>query len=386
MNILIVGSDLNSILLGQYLKQQKPMNDIYITSEKLSEETGCIAINIKEIDITAISDFIKYNQIEFTIVMSQSSIINGLPDELKKEGFPVFAPLSESARITFLTSVAKKIMYKLKINTPKFGIFDRENIAIEYLRNVKMPIIIQKDFKVTTQNNEVYSTFSKAKEGVQKIFDNNNEKIIIENYIDAQPIYLYFITDGYDALPLISIERMEEDNYCKICAPSRIISHSVILHMLNKVIYPLLDDIKSFAGYYTGILGFKAKFIRNGYYILEFYNEFQNYDFQTFLSLYEGDLLDIMIKTSKGELNNCNIMLNDLYSFTLAIDKKDITIDETFDYGDYIFSEDLKNYIITSCASTLNKAKSQLYNNIENFAPALVDYLKKDDLKREIRI
>ena len=37
-----------------------------------------------------------------------------------------------TARIATSKSVSKKFMYKTKIPTPRFGIFDRENIAIDY--------------------------------------------------------------------------------------------------------------------------------------------------------------------------------------------------------------------------------------------------------------
>ena len=108
----------------------------------------------------SICDFVKYNQIEFTIATSQLAIINGIADLFKKEGFPIFAPFSEAARITFFNSIAKKIMYKLKINTPKFGIFDRENLALEYVRRTRFPLVIQNDFTLLERECSVYNTYS----------------------------------------------------------------------------------------------------------------------------------------------------------------------------------------------------------------------------------
>ena len=255
MKILIAGSDLNARLLAQYLKLEDNNNDIFLTDEEHSSCEFYTTVKIKENDIASITDFVKYNQIEFTIVTSPIAIINGIADEFKKEGFPVFAPYAEAARITYFNSIAKKIMYKLKINTPKFGIFDREGLAVEYIRKVKFPVTIENDFTLPDRESYTYTTFSKAKTGIQKIFENNNEKIVIESHIEEQPVYIYLITDGYNALPLVTLEKTADDNYIQINAPSQKISEEMIINILQKIIYPLLDDITKFSDMYVGFIG-----------------------------------------------------------------------------------------------------------------------------------
>lgn len=366
MKILIAGSDLNAKLLARYLKLENNNNDIYITTEEQSIDDTYTCINIKENDIAGICDFVKYNQIEFTIATSSIAIINGIADEFKKEGFPVFAPYSEAERITYFNSIAKKIMYKLKINTPKFGIFDRENLAIEYIRKAKFPIVIENDFTLLSRESSIYKTFSQAKSGIQKIFENSNDKIVIENYIQEDPVYLYFITDGYNALPLISISRLSGDNYTTSTAPSQKINEEIIINILQKVIYPLLDDISKYTDMYIGILGLKIKLHKNNFYVLEFYNGFQHYDFQTFLSLLDENLLNILYDTATGCLadNHDYIRLTDNFSYSAAINKSEINKEEDCD-EDFIESEDKEKYIYTSSASTINKAKENLYDFLE---------------------
>ncbi|MCD7781037.1 MAG: hypothetical protein LUH05_10260 [Candidatus Gastranaerophilales bacterium] len=329
MKILIAGSDLNTILLAKYIKLQNPKSDIYITTEV--QEEFYTSVNIKENDINSLCSFVKYNQIEFTIVMSQLAIINGIADLFKKEGFPVFAPSPEAARITFFNSIAKKIMYKLKINTPKFGIFDRENIAVDYVRHSKFPIVIENDFTLLSRENNIYMTFPKAKTALQKIFENNNEKIVIENYIDSEPLYIYFITDGFNALPLITVEKSKEKNFEETIAPSQKLPENVIISILRNVIYPLLDDISKYADGYTGIIGLKVKLKNSNYFVLEFYNSFQNYDLQIFLSLLEENILNLFFDAANGSLAdnyNC-IHLNNQFGYTVVIDKKEFINEDT---------------------------------------------------------
>ncbi len=366
MKILIAGSDLNAILLAEYIKLQDNAHDIFITTLEKSEDKSYTSINIRENDVSSICDFVKYNQIEFTIVTSQLAIINGIADTFKKEGFPIFAPFSEAARITFFNSIAKKIMYKLKINTPKFGIFDRENLAIDYVRHAKLPIVIENDFTLISRDSEIYKTFSQAKRGLQKIFENNNERVVIESYIDIEPIYLYFITDGFNALPLIGLERHFEKDFSIITAPSSKLCEEMVVKILRTAIYPLLDDISKYAGNYTGIIGLKLKIFKDNYCILEFYNGFQEFDFQAFLPLLSENFFNLLYDTSNGVLaeNHNYVNLNDKFSYSVAIKKEKIIKSEK-KYNDYTESYDNDKIIITNTASTLNYAKEDL-----------LDYLK----------
>lgn len=387
MKILIAGSDLNAKLLAGYLKLENQNHDIYITTEEPDSSGSYTPLNIKENDISSLSDFVKYNQIEFTIVTSTIAIINGIADEFKKEGFPVFAPFAEAARITYFNSIAKKIMYKLKINTPRFGIFDRENLAVDYLRKTNYPVVIENDFTLLARESYIYNTFSKARLGVQKIFENDNNKIVIENYIDEPPVYIYFITDGYNALPLISMNRMSGDKYTTITAPSEQIPEETVINILQKVIYPLLDDINKFTGLYIGIIGLKIKIHHNAFYILEFYNGFQHYDFQAFLSLLDDNLLNILYDTANESLadNHNFINLTNQYSYTIAINKTEMTNTE---YEEEIFeSEDKEKNIYTITAPTINLAKERLHEFMEQIANKnIITEIIKSNKEKELRI
>ncbi|MCD7879166.1 MAG: hypothetical protein LUG16_04445 [Candidatus Gastranaerophilales bacterium] len=365
MKILIAGSDINAVLTAQYIKLQNSDFDIFMTSEESDVTDSWTNVKIKENDIESICEFVKNNGINFVIAVSQIAIINGIADRLRKENITVFSPLAESARITYFNSIAKKIMYKLKINTPKFGIFDRENIAVDYIRRSKFPIVIKNDFVVIERITEKYGSFSKAKAGLQKIFENGNEKIIIENYIDTPPVYIYFLTDGYNALPLISVERTEKENLTILKACSEKVNVNIIMSILKKAVYPLLDDITKYEDNYTGILGLKIKLNRENFQILEFYNGFQSYDFQSFLSLLDEDLFKILYDCANSCMadNYDYINLTQKHSYSIAV-KKSCLQNIQDEENDFIQSEDEDNIIYTSTASTLNMAKRNLIEYI----------------------
>lgn len=388
MKILIVGTDLNSILTAKYIKMQNGGHDIYVTDEENKEPEIYTGIAIRENETEKLVDFVKYNAIEFTIVNSPLAIINGIADEFEKEGFPIFAPCGESARITFFNSIAKKIMYKLKIPTAKFGIFDRENMATDYARKAMFPIAVKNDFTLMERTRNVYKNFTQAKYGIQKTFENDNDKIVIENHIDETPIYVYFLTDGYNALPLISTEREN----CKDCiitkSTSEKITNEVLKKMLNQIVYPLLDDITKFSQSYKGILGLKVKIKNGAVYTNEFYNGFQEYDMQNFLALLNEDLTDILYSSAQGTLGEKynHIELRNEQAFTIAI-KKDNLNREIEEENEFTESEDNKRYAITATGVTRNSAKDKIFEYLEGrIEENILKEIRKREEEKEGRI
>lgn len=386
MKILIVGEDINSLLLAKYLKMQNAEHDIYLTTEDNSMPEIFTSIRIRENNIPAIVDFVKYNAIEFTITFSTIAIVNGIADVFKQEDFPIFAPCSEPAKITYLNSLAKKIMYKLKINTPKFGIFDRENVAIEYVKNAKYPIVIENDFFLFKRQSYKCDTFSKAKLIIQKMFEEDNEKIVIQNYIEIPPTYMYFITDGFNVLPLTVMKRQGDENYTSIICPETTVSENMILKVLQRAIYPFVDDISQLSKPYIGIIGVKLKIYRDTFVVLDFYNGFENKDFQAFLSILDDDLLSLFYTAAQGNLCDVHHYVNfkEDFSYTISL-HKDCMEDDKFVEEDFFECETANSYVCTVTSPTLVGAKEKLIDYVCSFTKEdILSKIKENELEKEL--
>lgn len=386
MKILIVGEDINSLLLAKYLKMQNAEHDIYLTTEDDSMSEIFTSIRIRENNIPAIVDFVKYNAIEFTITFSTIAIVNGIADVFKQEDFPIFAPCAEPAKITYLNSLAKKIMYKLKINTPKFGIFDRENVAIEYVKNAKYPIVIENDFFLFKRQSYKCDTFSKAKLIIQKMFEEDNEKIVIQNYIDIPPTYMYFITDGFNVLPLTVMKRQGDENYTSIICPETTVSENMILKVLQRAIYPFVDDISQLSKPYIGIIGVKLKIYRDTFVVLDFYNGFENKDFQAFLSILDDDLLSLFYTAAQGNLCDVHHYVNfkEDFSYTISL-HKDCMNEDKYVEEDFFECETVNSYVCTVTSPTLVGAKEKLIDYVCSFTKEdILSKIKENELEKEL--
>ena len=194
--ILIIGNSLKAYSLAKLLSSKY---EIYITpaSDTLKEFTN--TLDIREDNIAELLEFVLENGIDLTIPVSEECLKTDIVEIFNKNNLQIFAPNKEAASIVLDKAYAKKVLYKLRIPTPRFGIFEKQNMVIDYIKNLKNPFVL----KTNTNNSAaVFSSFNIAKNCIDFSFIEKNKKIIIEDYIYGTPFSFYTITDGYKALPI----------------------------------------------------------------------------------------------------------------------------------------------------------------------------------------
>lgn len=314
MNILIIGSGSKEYTLAKLLKSYESTNLVFVApgNEATAQIADCV--DIKANNVEDLMDFAKANEIDFTIACSEQAIINNIADKFNEAGLMIFAPSSDAARICTNKSAAKKFMYKTKIPTSKFGIFDRENMAVEYARKSPMPLVIKTDTHLPGENTIVCESFKMAKRVIEESFNSQNKKLVIEDYAMGQEFSYYIITDGYNALPLGSVVpykyALDGDgglitSGVGAYAPSYMLTHDVQRRIFNEIIFPALDELNKNNNPYVGILGIDVILDRDGKLnVLEFNSFLQEPDAECIFALTDENWVDIMQAAVRGTLND----------------------------------------------------------------------------------
>ena len=128
MKILVVGSDANAYSIAKNMSENENVDAVFVAPgfDKITDFAQ--NIDIAETNTPELLDFVLENEISLTIVTSINAIEQDIAAFFADARRLVFAPCAESANVALYKSLAKKLMYRLKIQTMKFGIFDRENI------------------------------------------------------------------------------------------------------------------------------------------------------------------------------------------------------------------------------------------------------------------
>ena len=240
------------------------------------------------------------NEIDLTIPVSNKALNSNIVDLFVSNNQQIFAPARSAARYCFDKAATKKLLYKLRIPTPKFGIFEKQNMAMDYIKNLKSPFVLKTS---ESSSSVVLTSPIQAKNLVDSYFAQKNQKVIIEDYVYGTPFTFYAITDGYKALPLGSAlvykHSLEGDggqltSGMGACSPNYKLSIDQEYYLMENVIYPTLDFLEMEQTPYLGVIGVNGVIAEDGKLSILGYQAFmQDCDCASILTLVESDMYDL---------------------------------------------------------------------------------------------
>ncbi len=295
--ILIIGNGAKEYALARKLSEK---HEIFITpaSDTLKEFAECI--DIREDNSKELLEFVMENGIDMTIPVSQKALNSDIVPMFSQNNQQIFAPCREAFKLTADKALAKKVLYKLRIPTPKFGIFEKQNMVLDYIKNQKCPFVLKNN---DTNSATVFTSLLSAKSFVDRSFIEKNKSLIIEDYIYGTPFSFYTITDGYKALPIgssITYKHALEGDGGQLtggmgsCSPNYKLSMEQEYFLMDNVIYPTLDYFEIEGNPYLGILGVNGILTDDGrIFVLGWQNFMQDCDADAVLALIDEDLYSL---------------------------------------------------------------------------------------------
>lgn len=401
--ILIVGNSAGVYALAKKLSETE---EVYVTSTSTVYKDFATTVDIRDTNSKELLEFVMENDISMTIVMSKNAIKNDIVTIFNSNNQPAFGPSSSSAEIALNKPFAKKLMYKLRIPTPKFGIFDKENSAIDYIKNQKIPFVIKtNDSKSAT----IITSQNSATRIISSCFYDKNTKLIIEDYIYGTPFTYYAVTDGYKALPLgssITYKHSLEGNGGQLttgmgaCSPNYKLSSEQEYFLMDNVIYPTLEYLEAGKNPYIGIIGINGIISDDGNIkILGYVPFLQDCDAANIINLVDDDWLRLfeacIISSFSDEYESINQSNSYAVSVTIhstASENKTNIISGTDTLSDNILTTfypnvNLNKYMeyeaspeavitLTAMAPTPSRASKYVYNDIKNISFDGIKYRK----------
>ena len=386
--ILIIGNGAKEYALAKKLSEK---NEIYITpgSDSLKEFATCL--DIREDSIHELLEFAMENGIDMTIATSAKAIDADIASVFNQNKMQIFAPTSKAHEIISNKAMGKKTLYKLRIPTPKFGIFEKLNLATDYIKNQKYPCVI----KTNDSNSATIITSEKsAKNILEYVFMEKNKKVLIEDYIYGTPFSFYTLTDGYKALPIgssLTYKHSLEGNGGQLsngmgaCIPNYKLSVENEYFLMENVIYPTLEYLEMSGNAYTGILGINGIISDEGNLIILGWQSFtQDSDTDAIFSNINDDLYRLFESCTIGsfsdETEQINLTSKQSVSLVLVCKNKNnkeniikgvdnleddtlITFYPSVTKNKYLEWEAQNGsvMVLTSSASSLSKAKEKVY-------------------------
>lgn len=390
--VLIVGSSASEYTLAKKMAELDKISEVFVAPGNDAMKEFCTVVDIREGNVQELLEFALENAIDLTIASSENAIKEDIVTTFHQNHQMIFAPSKDSATISLSKSIGKKFMYKTRIPCPKFGIFDKASMAVDYARKSNMPIVIKTD-EHQKKGVLVCNSFSIAKTFIEDLFDSNEKKVIIEDYVMGHEFSFYVITDGYHAIPLGSVANYKhelEGNGGLLTSgmgsfvPDYKITKQIEQRILQQVIYPTLNNLDMQQTPYIGILG--VDFVINEIdqlFALEFNSFLKSPDSQVILALLNENIYDLFEACSIGsfadDYDRLDISDRAAVSCVIVSKKSDEIIEGLDDldentlvahfntrknkYLEYETTEG-RTIVLTRTARVLSKAIDDLYEEV----------------------
>lgn len=388
--VLIVGNSAKEYALVKKFKNYDC--DIFVLSgnSAISELTECV--DIREENVQEILEYVLENAIDLTIVTSEVAIKNNIAELFQTNNQLIFCPTAQSAQFTLSRSAGKRFLYKLRIPTPRFGIFDKLPLAIDYLKNAPMPQVIRADENSNSADRLVCTTFAASKTFVEDLFNKDENKVVLEDYVYGHEFTIYVVTDGYSALHLATVAnyKFAEDGDGGILTsgvgaytPDYKISSDIENSVMQNVVERVLASLQRKETPYLGVLGIDCVLTTDGSFVtLDFKPFLSDHDAEAVLNLVDENLLTLFEACAVGsfadDYEKIDVSDNSSVSCVISSRKKgeiikglelvesDITHFATTKnkYFEYETVEG-KTLVLTKTAKTLSRARKHLYEDVE---------------------
>lgn len=391
-NLLIIGNSAKEYALAKLFSENF---NVFVAPGNDAISEFATVVDIRETNVAELVDFALENDISFTVCSSEAAIMADVARIFEINNLKIFAPTAKAAMFATNKSVGKKLLYKLKIPTPRFGIFEKKPLAIDYVKNSMMPVVIKTEKHKPSNGVMICPSESIAKSFIEDCFFSGEDKVLIEEYVHGINFSLYTITDGYQILPIGSITDYKfslEGNGGLLTsgmgayAPCIKLTDDQIRYIMLEIAAPLIGALEAQKNPYLGIIGFDGIITPEGKIsIIECNTFLRDHDAQCVLSLINHDIYKLMEACVIGAFADDyeHIDLKDEFAVSgvLSSGKYKNSVIEGLDElhddtmvahlntkrNEYLEYETLGNaaLVVTRKAKTLSRAKDSLYEELE---------------------
>ena len=324
MKVLIVGSGGREHAIAASAKSSQ-VDKIYCAPGNAGIAGVAECVDIQAMEFDRLADFAQENEIGLTIIGMDDPLVGGVVDVFEERGLRVFGPRKNAAIIEGSKAFSKDLMKKYGIPTAAYENFDTPEVALAYLQNAKMPIVLKADGLALGKGVLICNTLEEAKAGVKtlmldKQFGDAGNRIVIEEFITGREVSVLCYCDGTHIKPMTSAQdhKRAKDNDEGLntggmgtFSPTPFYDEEIQKFCEEKVFQPTMDAMKAEGRDFVGILFVGLMLTSEGPKVLEYNARFGDPEAQVVLPRMKNDIVDVMNACIDGKLDDIDLQFED---------------------------------------------------------------------------
>lgn len=308
MKVLVVGGGGREHALCWKIRQSPLVQTLYCApgNPGIAKDAECVDIKVS--DVEGLLRFARAEEIDLTVVGPEFPLSLGIVDRFGEENLDIFGPTAAAAEIETSKVFSKNLMKKYDIPTAFFSAFNNFDEAVNWVREVKPPLVVKADGLAAGKGVFICETEEVAIETLddimrRKIFGDSGDMVVVEQFIRGEEVSFFAFTDGTNAIPLESsqdhktlLDGDEGPNTGGMGAysPAPVLTPELTEKVMNRVMIPTIRAMKEEGREYKGILYAGLMIEDSELRVLEFNCRFGDPEAQPLLMRMNSDIVPVL--------------------------------------------------------------------------------------------
>ena len=320
MNIVVIGSGAREHAICRLIHRSYLCENLYC----FPGNYGISQIAICK-DISGVDEIIKECKIinpDLIVIGPENYLSQNLAGKLRELNLNVFGPNKEGANLESSKEFMKEFCLAHEIPTAQSKTFNDYQSAKNYLEINKGPIVVKYDGLAAGKGVYVCQNFDDAlsacnKIFIQKIFNKNENKVVIEELLNGQELSYFTITDGDNYVNFGSAQdykRIGDNNTgpntggMGTVSPAPILNQELEDTIQKQIIEKTIIGLKKDNIKFQGVIFFGIMVDDNGNpFLLEYNTRFGDPEIQSISLRIKSDFLSLLHATATNNLKYANI-------------------------------------------------------------------------------
>ena len=332
MNILILGSGAREHSIAWAVKQNPKCSRLLVApgNAGIADIAEISNTNIENCDeVVALA---KREKIDFVIIGPEAPLAAGVSDVLKHNGFLVFGPTQAAANLEVSKSFMKEICTSANIPTAKYAKFNELGSARKYVEEQGAPIVIKADWLAAGKGVTVAMDLPTAYQALEDIFKSGSQnletKVVVEEFMEGEEASFFVLCNGQKLLPIGTAQdhkRVGDGDTgpntggMGAYSPAPVLTGKIQDTVIREIIKPTLREMERRGAPYQGVLYAGLMIKDEKARLVEYNARFGDPECQPLMMRLGAQVLDLLIATSNGDLDECQISWADDHALCVVM-------------------------------------------------------------------
>ncbi len=311
MNVLLIGSGGREHALAWKLAQSERLDTLYAAPGNPGIAAHATIADLNVTDHRAVIDFVRRQQIGLVVIGPEQPLVEGLADNIRAIGVPVFGPGREAAKLEGSKGFTKDLCARVGIPTARYFRVTSKDGAMACLDDFGERCVIKADGLAAGKGVVVAMTRAEAEEAIAALFADGPAEAVIEEFLEGEEASLFVLSDGTSTASFGSAQDHKRVGDGDVgpntggmgaYSPAAVLTAALEEQALGEIVRPTIDALAAAGTPYVGVLYAGLMLTAEGPKLIEYNVRFGDPECQVLMARFAGDLVETLLAVAEGRL------------------------------------------------------------------------------------